>query len=91
MAPFLGSNPRGARYRRSEGCARPSRDRPGRRHLWRGYRLFHRRGGNRPQDAGRLHRRLVIERGSIYWADVGAPIGSRPAKRRPVLVISATA
>ena len=31
----------------------------------------------------------MIERGSIYWADLGAPVGSRPAKRRPVLVISA--
>jgi mRNA interferase MazF len=30
----------------------------------------------------------VIERGGIYWADLGAPTGSRPAKRRPVLVIS---
>jgi mRNA interferase MazF len=33
----------------------------------------------------------VIERGGIYWADLGAPAGSRPAKRRPVLVISAQA
>ncbi|MDQ6838683.1 MAG: type II toxin-antitoxin system PemK/MazF family toxin [Actinomycetota bacterium] len=32
---------------------------------------------------------MVIERGSIYWADLGVPVGSRPAKRRPVLVISA--
>ena len=32
----------------------------------------------------------MITRGSIYWADLGGPIGSRPAKRRPVLVISAT-
>jgi len=31
----------------------------------------------------------VIERGGIYWADLGASIGSRPAKRRPVVVISA--
>jgi len=31
----------------------------------------------------------VIERGGIYWADLGAPSGSRPAKRRPVLIISA--
>ncbi len=30
----------------------------------------------------------MIERGGIYWADLGAPVGSRPAKRRPVLVIS---
>ncbi len=32
----------------------------------------------------------MIDRGGIYWADLGAPIGSRPANRRPVLVISAT-
>jgi mRNA interferase MazF len=31
----------------------------------------------------------VIEHGGIYWADLGAPAGSRPAKRRPVPVISA--
>jgi mRNA interferase MazF len=30
---------------------------------------------------------LVIQRGSIYWADLGEARGSRPAKRRPVLVI----
>jgi len=31
----------------------------------------------------------VIRRGSICWADLGGPRGSRPAKRRPVLVIQA--
>ena len=31
----------------------------------------------------------MIERGGIYWADLGAPVGSRPATRRPVVVISA--
>jgi mRNA interferase MazF len=31
----------------------------------------------------------VITRGDIYWADLGEPEGSRPAKRRPVLVIQA--
>ena len=31
----------------------------------------------------------MIERGGVYWADLGAPTGSRPAKRGPVLVISA--
>jgi mRNA interferase MazF len=30
---------------------------------------------------------VVISRAEIYWADLGAPSGSRPAKRRPVLVI----
>jgi mRNA interferase MazF len=34
---------------------------------------------------------LVIERGGIYWTDLGQPRGSRPAKRRPVLVISGDA
>ena len=33
---------------------------------------------------------MVIERGGIYWADLGAPVGSHPAKQRPVLVISAS-
>jgi mRNA interferase MazF len=30
---------------------------------------------------------LVIQRGGIYWADLGEARGSRPDKRRPVLVI----
>jgi mRNA interferase MazF len=30
---------------------------------------------------------VVIERGSIHWADLGEPEGSRPVKRRPVLVV----
>jgi len=30
----------------------------------------------------------VIARGGVYWADLGEPVGSRPAKRRPVLVVS---
>ena len=34
---------------------------------------------------------MVIQRGEIYWADLGDPDGLRPAKRRPVLVISADA
>ena len=29
----------------------------------------------------------MIERAGIYWADLGPAQGSRPAKRRPVLVI----
>lgn len=32
---------------------------------------------------------MVIRRGEIWWADLGPAIGSRPAKRRPVLVVSA--
>jgi mRNA interferase MazF len=31
----------------------------------------------------------VIRRGSICWADLGEARGSRPAKRRPVLIIQA--
>ena len=31
----------------------------------------------------------MIRRGSICWAGLGEPPGSRPAKRRPVLVIQA--
>lgn len=31
---------------------------------------------------------MVIARGEIYWADLGEPTGSRPAKLRPVLVVS---
>lgn len=31
----------------------------------------------------------MIERGCICWADLGAEVGSRAAKRRPVLVIQA--
>lgn len=30
---------------------------------------------------------MVITRGDIYWVNLGPPSGSRPAKRRPVLVI----
>ena len=29
----------------------------------------------------------MIQRGAIYWVDLGEPVGSRPAKRRPVLVV----
>ncbi len=32
---------------------------------------------------------MVIERGALYWAELGPAAGSRPAKRRPVLVIQA--
>lgn len=29
----------------------------------------------------------MIRRGDIYWVDLGVPVGSRPAKRRPVIVV----
>ncbi|WP_343572028.1 type II toxin-antitoxin system PemK/MazF family toxin [Mycobacterium sp.] len=32
---------------------------------------------------------MVISRADIYWADLGQPSASRPAKRRPVLVVQA--
>ena len=31
----------------------------------------------------------MIQRGEIYWVDLGRAVGSRPAKRRPVLVVQA--
>jgi len=33
----------------------------------------------------------VIVRGGVYWADLGEVSGSRPAKRRPVLVVQSDA
>lgn len=34
----------------------------------------------------------MITRGSIYWVDpLGEPLGNRPAKRRPVLVVQSAA
>jgi mRNA interferase MazF len=33
----------------------------------------------------------VIRRGELWWADLGAPRGSAPALRRPVLVVSSDA
>lgn len=33
----------------------------------------------------------MIERGGIYWANLGPAVGSRPANRRPVLVIQSDA
>jgi mRNA interferase MazF len=30
-----------------------------------------------------------VRRGEIWWATLPAPVGSEPAKRRPVLIISA--
>lgn len=32
---------------------------------------------------------MVIQRGIVCWTDLGSAAGSRPAKRRPVLVIQA--
>ena len=30
---------------------------------------------------------MVVERGQIWWADLGEPSGSAPAFRRPILVV----
>ena len=32
---------------------------------------------------------MVIQRGGIYWVDLGPVRGSAPAKRRPVLIVQA--
>jgi len=32
-----------------------------------------------------------VSRGSVWWVDLGEPIGSEPGFRRPVLVVSADA
>ncbi|MGZ4617372.1 MAG: type II toxin-antitoxin system PemK/MazF family toxin [Frankiaceae bacterium] len=34
---------------------------------------------------------MVIERGVLYWVDLGDPAGSRPGKHRPVLIVQADA
>lgn len=33
----------------------------------------------------------MIRRGAVFWVELGEPAGSTPAKRRPVVVISADA
>ncbi len=33
----------------------------------------------------------MVERGELWWADLGKPRGSGPAHRRPVLVVSSDA
>lgn len=30
---------------------------------------------------------MTIERGEVWWADLGRPRGSAPAKRRPIVVV----
>lgn len=32
---------------------------------------------------------MVTQRGDVHWVDLGPAVGSRPAKRRPVLIIQA--
>jgi mRNA interferase MazF len=34
---------------------------------------------------------VVIERGEVWWADLGAPDGSEPGYRRPVIIVQSDA
>ncbi|MGE0464639.1 MAG: type II toxin-antitoxin system PemK/MazF family toxin [Vicinamibacterales bacterium] len=34
---------------------------------------------------------MVVERGQVWWADLGEPDGSEPGFRRPVLIVSSDA
>ena len=34
---------------------------------------------------------MVVERGEIWWADLGEPEGSEPGFRRPILIVQADA
>lgn len=34
---------------------------------------------------------MVVQRGEVWWADLGDPLGSEPAFRRPLLVVQADA
>ncbi|MDE2863338.1 MAG: type II toxin-antitoxin system PemK/MazF family toxin [Chloroflexota bacterium] len=32
---------------------------------------------------------MVVERGEIWWADLGDPVGAQPGFRRPVVIVQA--
>ena len=32
---------------------------------------------------------MTVQRGDLWWADLGEPRGSEPAMKRPVLVVQA--
>jgi mRNA interferase MazF len=34
---------------------------------------------------------MVVERGQVWWADLGEPSGSQPGFRRPVLIVQSDA
>lgn len=34
---------------------------------------------------------MVVERGQVWWADLGEPVGSEPGFRRPILVVQSDA
>ena len=34
---------------------------------------------------------MVVERGEVWWADLGEPVGAEPGYRRPVVVVQSDA
>jgi len=34
---------------------------------------------------------MVVERGDIWWADLGEPIGAEPGYRRPIVIVQSDA
>ena len=34
---------------------------------------------------------MVVERGEVWWADLGEPIGAEPGYRRPVMIVQSDA
>jgi len=34
---------------------------------------------------------MVVERGEVWWADLGEPIGAEPGYRRPVIIVQSDA
>ena len=34
---------------------------------------------------------MVVERGEVWWADLGEPIGAEPGYRRPVVIVQSDA
>jgi mRNA interferase MazF len=34
---------------------------------------------------------MVVERGDVWWADLGEPIGAEPGYRRPVVIVQSDA
>ena len=34
---------------------------------------------------------MVVERGQVWWADLGEPVGSEPGFRRPILIVQSDA
>ena len=34
---------------------------------------------------------MVVERGEVWWADLGEPVGAEPGYRRPIIIVQADA